>query len=64
MIIFSYPIQYIGLGSDRVAVPLAALAGYERVTGKPDTIGYGRVADNPGAISFCLNLEFHAKIAE
>jgi hypothetical protein len=23
-----------------------------------------RIADNPGAISFCLNLEFHAKIAE
>jgi len=23
-----------------------------------------RVADNPGAISFCLELEFHAKIAE
>jgi hypothetical protein len=23
-----------------------------------------RIADNLGAISFCLNLEFHAKIAE
>jgi hypothetical protein len=24
---------------------------------------YFRIADNPGAISFCLNLEFQSKIA-
>jgi hypothetical protein len=26
--------------------------------------GYFLLADNPGAIWFCLNLEFRAKIAE
>jgi len=33
-------------------------------TGNPEAIGRYRFADNPGAISFCLNLEFHAKIAK
>ena len=36
----------------------------ELISGRPRSRRYFRIADNPGAISFCLNLEFHAKIAE
>ena len=38
-----------------------------RVTGNPEVapkLGYFRIGDNLGAISFCLNLELHAKIAK
>ena len=35
-----------------------------KMTGDSSPILYRRVADNPGGIWFCLNLEFHAKIAK
>jgi hypothetical protein len=44
-------------GKNEIAVVLISFGGLPAV-------GNFRCANNPGAISFCLHMEFHAKIAE
>jgi hypothetical protein len=56
---FDWPLAAPGV--EAFLLPTSQLVG----TDPPGpNLDYFRVADNPGAISFCINLEFHAKIAE